>query len=132
MNQKDRLEIAKGQREYLYDKIEIFKGKSRKEQFLFAMAYGFKNNEKKVLKTKEGFFLIKDLRQEDEALINALAVYDTDSLEILTNKEKVYEIAEQYANAGILMLSDKIDSIQFGSFDNIFEKELRDILNVIR
>ncbi len=132
MNQKDRLEIAKGQREYLYDKIEIFKGKSRKEQFLFAMAYGFKNNEKKVLKTKEGFVLIKDLRQEDEALINALAVYDTDSLDILTDKDKVYEIAGQYANAGILMLSDKIDSIQFGSFDNIFEKELRDILNMIR
>ena len=68
----DRLSIEKGDREKYYDKVEIFKDKSRKEQFFLAMSLGFKNRAKCSLDKKEGFFLSKDLHSEDEALLNAL------------------------------------------------------------
>ena len=111
----------------LYDEIEIFKTKSRKEQFLLAMTIGFKDGAKLKLKSPDGFFLLKDLNQEDEALINAVAIKESDNIEVLLDKKKVYNIAEQYAHAGVRILHDKIISTQFGSFNVKFEKELFDI-----
>jgi len=131
MAQPDRLFIEKGERETLYDKIEIFGEKSRKEQFLFAMAFGFKNKIKRPLETKEGFFLTKDLRVEDEALMDIVAVYDTGSADILSDRGKVFKIAEEYAHAGINLLHGKISSIEYGSFNKHFEEDLYKILNGI-
>lgn len=128
-NIPDRIDIEKGERDTLYDNIDIFKNKSRKEQFIFAMAIGYKNKVKRKLETREGFFLIKDMRLDDEALINAIAINDTNSVEVLANKEDVFRIAEEYAHAGIKLLFDKIESTQFGSFEKQFEKELFDAYN---
>ncbi|VVB86457.1 Uncharacterised protein [uncultured archaeon] len=125
-NIPDRINVEKGERDNLYDKIELFKGKSRKEQFLFAMAIGFKNKVKRRLETTDGFFLIKDMRLEDEVLINAIAINDFNSVEVLSNKEDVFKIAEEYAHAGIKLLYDKMKSTQFGSFEKQFEKDIID------
>lgn len=125
----DRLYIDVNDRE-LYDKIEeqeMFKGRTRKEQFLFAMALGVRNDITIPLRTKEGFFLVKDLRPEDEALINAVVLWNEGSADILSDKEKAYKIAEEYAHAGIKLLVDKIESVEFGSFWKQFEKELYEI-----
>lgn len=122
----DRLHIDVNDRE-LYDKIEeqeMFKGRTRKEQFLFAMALGVRNDITIPLRTREGFFLAKDLRPEDEALINAVVLWHEGSVDILSDKEKAYKIAEEYAHAGIKLLVDKIESVEFGSFWKQFEKEL--------
>lgn len=125
----DRLHIDVNDRK-LYEKIEeqeMFKGRTRKEQFLFAMALGVRNEVTIPLKTKEGFFLIKDLRPEDEALINAVVLWNEGSVDILSDKEKAYKIVEEYAHAGIKLLVDKIESVEFGSFWKQFEKELYEI-----
>ncbi len=122
----DRFYIDEGTRE-LYVKLElepIFKNKSRKEQFLFTMGLGFKNSLKVPIKKMDGFFLAKDLKQDDEALIYSLALYDKMAIEILADKAAVYKIAEEYANGGIQILTDRINSTQYGSFDRILEMEL--------
>lgn len=132
----DRLNIDKKTDRELYDALDNekmlrFKDKggirTRKEQFLFAMSIGFKNKSKRPLESKEGFFLLKDMRPDEEALINAVAIADTDSIEVLSKKEDVFKIAEEYAHAGIKLLVDKIQSTQFGSFDKQFEKELLEL-----
>jgi len=126
----DRLYIDRDDRK-LYEKIEkedVFKGRTRKEEFLFAMAIGFKNKVKRSLKMKEGFFLTKDLKPEDETLINVIAIWGSNSVEVLlSNKEKVFEIAEEYAHGGIRLLHDSIESTQYGSFSKQFEKTLHEI-----
>ncbi len=130
----DRLNVDPKDRRELYKKIEeekIFKDKTRKEQFLFAMAIGFKSNIRIPLKAKDGFFLVKDLRAEDEALINSLALFTNNSVEVLADKEKVFKIAEEYAHAGIRLLVDKIESTEFGSFWKHFERELCEIFDEI-
>jgi hypothetical protein len=118
----------------LYEKIEneqVFSDKTRKEQFMFAMATGFRNGVKRPIETREGFFLAKDLRSEDEALMYALALFDHDSPEVLLDRKEVFQIAEQYAHAGIRLLADKVESVEFGSFDKIYERELKTLLDEI-
>jgi hypothetical protein len=130
----DRLSIGKEANDRaIYNKLEndIFEGKSRKEQFLFAMALGFKNDVRRSLKGKDGFFLAKDLGPIEESLINTIAIGATDSVDILANRSAVYEIAEEYAHGGIRILCGKVESTQFGSFYKQFEKELVEIYDGI-
>jgi len=123
----DRLNIDPKDRE-LYEKISeevpLFHDKNRKEQFLFAMAFGFSNSTRMPLKTRDGFFLRKDLKMEDETLINAVALHEADGVDILSDKSSIYRVAEEYAHAGIKLLTDKIASVEFGTFWKQFEKEM--------
>jgi len=129
----DRFYIDKEDRPY-YKKAEDenivnFKNKNQKEQFLLAMAVGFENDQKRELKTRDGFFFSNDLGPEGKTLVNALAICKHGSVDILANEKGVFDIAEQYASAGIRLLVDSIDRVQFGKFDKIFEKDLLEMLN---
>ena len=133
----DRLNIDKKDRELykILDLEEIVKFKdnggtrTRREQFIFAMAYGFNNGVKRPLNTTEGFVLEKDLHKEDYALLDAIAIYDTDSVEVLADRKAVFKIAEEYAHAGIMLLSDKIKSSQLGLYEKELEKALFEIFS---
>jgi hypothetical protein len=130
----DRLYIDKEDRE-LYDhdtvKSEILRGRERKEQFLLAMAIGFKNQVKRPLDAREGFFLAKNMHPEDEALVDTVAIYDTGSADVLPDREAVFRIAEEYAHAGIRLLYDKATSGQPGSFFKKLELELFSLLEAL-
>jgi|LSQX01.3.fsa_nt_gb hypothetical protein len=128
----DRLYIDKKDRPR-YDKLnEIdilrFKDKggtrTRREQFLIALSYGFKNKRKQKIKSREGFVLYKDLHPEDNSLIKCIAIYEEGDENILSDLKKVYTIAEEYAHAGIMLLCELIDSASHGTFERRIEKEL--------
>lgn len=123
----DRIYMDKADRE-LYDKLKaepVFEKQSRKEQFLLAMAYGFKNGAKRKCSSKENLFLLKDCRKEDEVLMFAVAIADTGDAGVVVDRGRAFEIAEQYAHAGLRLLIDKVESAAFGGFEVRFEKELR-------
>lgn len=122
----DRLSIDKNTDRDLYDalKEDIFEGTTRKQQFFFAMAFGYLYNVRVELETTEGFFLAKDMGPEDESIISALAIAETDSVVILANQFAIYKIAEEYAHGGIRILYDEVTSKQPGSFYKRFEKEI--------
>lgn len=130
----DRLNIDKSDRElYDHDTIsnEILADRTRKEQFLFAMAAGFKNQVRRPLDSREGFFLAKDMGPKDEALLDAVAIHDTESADVLADREAVYRIAEEYAHAGIKLLYDMVTSSQPGSFYKQLEVELFTLLDAL-
>ncbi len=106
-------------------------GRSRKEQFLYFLAVGVTNGAKIPLKKKDqgGFFLLKDLKTEDEAMINSVAMWHENSANILADRSKVLEIAEQYAHGGIQITAQAIESLQFGSFQKKLEQNLWNIFN---
>ena len=111
---------------------DLFKNKSRKEHFLYAMAIGFKNNVRLPFESRDGLFRTTDLRPEDESLIKALALISTDNnFEILSNKDEMYTIAEEYAHGGIRIIIDKIESTPFGSYELHCEKDLFDTFNAL-
>jgi hypothetical protein len=129
----DRLYVGRGDKE-IYDRLErewILRGKTRKEQFLLAMAYGFKSGLRRPLDHREEFFLRKDLRIEDEALLYAVAIQAEGKLDVLCDKEKVFRIAQEYAHAGIRLLDGEVASTSFGTFEKKFEKGLFDVFEEI-
>ncbi len=120
----DRLSIDRNDRK-LYDEIKLFKKKTNKEKFLFAMAYGYINNVKFPIKSKDGFILNQNLIPEDKALIYSLAIKDSKSPEVLLNLQDVYTIVEGYAHAGLKLLYDESTTgVEPGSFSLKLEKEI--------
>ena len=131
----DRLHIDKKDRD-LYNALDQedilkFKGgtRSRKEQFFFALSIGYQNKIRSIIDNKEGWFNSRDLNIEDETILNAIAVGETKTAEIILNKSEVFEIAQEYAHAGIRILCDKIKSTPIGIFEAKLENELQDIIS---
>ena len=132
-NNPDRLFIDKKDRKLFNTlKKEIFKDIQNKDQFLFAMSIGYKNNAKRVLDSKEGFFLSGYMNLEDKALINSIAIAEKGSIDVLDDTELVYSISQEYAHGGIRLLHDEATTQQYGSFIKQFEKEIIDILGTIK
>lgn len=131
----DRINIRKNDRENYKElqKQEPFKGKTNKEIFMMAMAIGFHvGNRIKFCKgEKEGWFLLKDLNDEEKSIIYGLAINE-EGLNILLEMDKIYSITEEYANGGIKILKDKIFSGDPGSYIKKLETELVNILKKIK
>ncbi len=128
-NVPDRLYVGKGDIE-LYNKLQqewILRGKSRKEQFMLALAFGFKNGVSDEIDQPKEFFRREYLRTEDEALLYAVAIKAKGELDLLSDLEAVFKIAQEYAHAGIRLLADEIAGTSFGSFEKKFEKSLFEI-----
>lgn len=120
MKKKDQLvlNISKDAKEII-DKIdkERFLGlnnpeTSRTDLFLFAMALGLETDTKIPLSNKEGLtrtsYLIKD-----EALLYSVFIDkmgDKNNLEECTEKNKVFELAEEYANTGFDLIKNMMDT----------------------
>ena len=106
--------------------------RSRKEQFLYFMAVGVANNTKLPIKKREsgGFFLLKDLRPEDDTLIDAVAIWHEGKADVLSDRSRVLDIAEGYAHAGIRFVVDSIAN-QPGSLVKKIERDLWSIYSKV-
>jgi len=129
----DRLYVDEIGDKKIYDMLKndepFFKNNSsNKELFLFAMALGFKNQKRLPLGKRLGYFLEKDLKYEDHVLLNAIAISETQTLDVLTDKEKIFKIAEEFAHGGLKILSKEIGPGQFGSFSKNFELKLDQLM----
>jgi len=127
----DTLCIDKDDRE-LYERLEseaLFEGTVRKDQFFMAMAYGFRNRIKRRLENREGSGLFRTsyLRPDDEALLSAVALSDSGSVDVLANRAEVFRIAEEYAHAGIRILIAELEAAEYGSYAKRVEKQLSDL-----
>jgi hypothetical protein len=130
----DRLYMDRDSDKRLYDQLDresLFKA-DRKEQFLLAMAFGFRNACRVPLRVREGLFLTQVMHPEDEALLDAVAVHCSNGdLTVIADRGKVYAIAEEYAHGGLRLLSEWLGSIQMGSANGQFELELREYADTI-
>lgn len=126
----DRVNIRKSDRkDYKFlQEQEPFEGKTNKEVFMMAMAVGFhKGNRIEFHKgEKEGFFLLKDLNDKEKSIFYAIAIAE-EGVNVLLDTNKVYSIAEEYANGGIKLLKDKIFDGDAGSYVKKLESELIEI-----
>lgn len=123
----DRLYIDKKDRR-LYDELkekeDMFKGMKNKELFILAMIIGFDHGAKNELNTKDGYFLAKDLDENDWALFNAIAIWEHDTVNVLKETGDVYSVAEEYAHYGIKILHHWVVNTPYGSFPKEFESAL--------
>lgn len=105
--------------------------KENKELFLFAMAVGFKYDRPLPINKREGYILYIRFTPEEMALINAVAFYHTDDIKILNSKQAAFKIAEEYANAGIKIITDELNSSAYGDFSRRIEKRLNGVFEEI-
>jgi hypothetical protein len=132
----DRLYIEKKDRERFYDRILSkdsplgrHNGFKNNDIFLIAMCIGYREKCKEELEKREGYFLEKDLSTEEKCLIYALAVNEENNLEVLLNKKRIYDIAEQYAKGGISLLFNMIFGPSYGTFEKRFEANIVNALS---
>ena len=101
----------------------------RKQQFFVALGLGYMFGEPTPLSKKDLMFLEKDMKEDEVALLWAIAIKEKGSIEHVEGKDEVYKIAEEYANTGIKYL-DKIE--KESSFDNYLKKFEKMVLNEIK
>lgn len=100
-----------------------------KEVFLLAAVLGFKKGQRIHIKgDKESYFRVETLKEGDIALMDAIAIKETENLDIINNKKEVFTIIEEYAHAGIQILKDMVFDKDSGSFIKKFEADLRECL----
>lgn len=128
-SEPDRLYIRRKDKE-IYDRIlgsgsplSRDLGFENKDIFLLAMSLGHRVKNRRALDKRLGYFLSKNLDDEDTAVMCALAVAEEGDLAVLFNQKRVFSIAEEYAAGGIRLLQDKVQS-GMGSFSKRFESEL--------
>ena len=92
-----------------------FYKKDLKDVFIFSMALAFKLGKKKPLEKKKDIADISVFTESQLLLIKSVAVTAENNLEVLLDEKKKFEIAEEYANAGIYILHEII----FESKENI-------------
>lgn len=92
-----------------------------------SMLMGFKEGGTLELDQKEGYVRTEYLNDEEQALIKTIAVANEGTLNVLIDKKKVYDIAEQYAAYGIRLLHDTVLSGEYGTYAKKLESELLQI-----
>lgn len=122
----DRVYISTEDREKyekLKKEISFLSDKDAKDLFLFAFVYGVRFNSKKALTKKEGYFRTEYLKDADKALLRIVGIF-YESFEILDDLDRVLELAEKYAHAGIDILINDLKSKSIGTFEKKLELSL--------
>jgi len=89
---------------------------SNREVFLLAMSYGFSHGAFAASMKRAGNGpRVQYFKPEDQALMAAVQLGHDKSIENLPDMEKRYELAELYAQGGILLLRAAVsDAIRYG------------------
>jgi hypothetical protein len=67
---------------HLYDDINFLQGFERKDQFMFALAFGYINDFKPSLNKKEFITRTSYLKEEDHAVLNAVAIESKGNIDV--------------------------------------------------
>lgn len=84
-----------------------FYEQNRKDLFVFAMGYGRKKAGRQEVNASHALFGLSALSDEQDWIIKATAVKHEGDPGVLRDERQVYEIAREYAKAGIHELHSK-------------------------
>ena len=116
--QRNRIFVDKFHRDLIYGELtkppddeKVFE--SMKNLFMLAVFMGYP--EKKRVPLTSGnridIFRWDQLGEDDVTLLRALALAETGDVAVLSDQGKILTIAEEYANAGIMEIQEKIEEI---------------------
>ena len=109
------------------DSSSIFKKKERVDVFMYALALGFDAGKRLPLIKKAANLNPSAISGEERWLMRSIAVTDTEDLNVIKDHKEVVKIAEEYANAGIIILRDMIKNSTLESEKDVeFQTKLYD------
>lgn len=100
----------------LQGKNSPFAGASNSEMFMYALVTGFDAGLRVPLKTTDGLLHEHYLKPNELSIIKSIAINEEDSLDVLLDMKKVFHIAEEYANGGIIILNTGVFDGEYGSY----------------
>ena len=106
------------------EKDSPFYKRENKDVFIMATIMGLKYGARMPLKSKEGFFREEYLNNDERSIIKAIAISEEKDVSVLNDMDKVYQIAEEFAKAGIRYLRDSVFTKEHGSYLKRLESEL--------
>jgi hypothetical protein len=85
-----------------------FYGATNHDLFVFTVGYGMKYTVPKNTEDELAFFGRHQLSEMQQTVIEAVAIKEERDVRVLRDKRRVYEIAEEYANAGVEKLYGRV------------------------
>ena len=91
-----------------------------KNLFMLAAFIGFLQEKWVTLGTnRRNIFARTVFKEDDLALLRALALAKTGNIEVLTNEKEIQRIAEGYANGGITLIKEQIEEAPGNRTENL-------------
>lgn len=79
------------------------------DSFMFAVGYGRRHSEPQPTESEEhAFFGRSQLSDTQRSVLEAVAVSQEGTVQVLRDQRRVYELAEQFANAGVKKLYQRV------------------------
>jgi len=103
-----------------YNDLYNFEEAQRKERFLLAMAVGEAagGDSYPIQRKNDGSYVLdKYLSLDDYALIYSIAINKFKSAEVVCEKEKIYEYAQNCAHLGFKLLLEEVTNTSHGSVE---------------
>lgn len=96
---------------------------SMKNLFMLATFIGYKNKKRVPLENRVDIFSWQVLATDEEyvSLLYALAVTETNGVEVLANRNEILSIAEEYANAGIIQIQEQVKEMPGDKIENLLD-----------
>ena len=95
------------------DREALLPFESMKNLFMLATFIGYQEGKRVPLGKHQGIFAWSQFsKDEDVPLLRALALAETGNVEVLTDQREILHIAEEYANAGIVVIQEKIEAMR--------------------
>ena len=118
--QSNRIFVDKSHRDLIYGELtkplddeKVSPFESMKHLFMLAVFIGYRGKKRIPLTSgnRIDIFRWDQLGEEDVTLLRALALAETGDVAVLSDQVRILTIAEEYANAGIMEIQEKIDEI---------------------
>ena len=96
---------------------------SMKNLFMLATFIGYKNKKRVPLENRVDIFSWQVLATDEDylSLLYALAVTETNGVEVLTDRNKILSVAEEYANGGILQIEEEVKEMPGDKIENLLD-----------
>lgn len=104
----------------------------KRENFILLMAYGFSIGFKTKFENPKAqgndTFVMNQLTEEELSLVYAVALSDSEDVEIVNDDVKVADIAMEYANTGIIALKQLEENSQKGNRLKKLQADIHDFI----
>ncbi len=92
----------------MMDQLSPFKGKNMSDIFVYAAVFGFKNNKRTELLVKRPQISAVAFTKSQKSILLTIAISDRQNIDVLFDADRVIDIIEQYANAGVEILEQDL------------------------
>jgi len=115
----------------------VFKGNDKKDReykyiFMMCLALGYKTGKRTPVTNTNGLLNVSSFEEDDLWTMAAIALEETDDIQVMKNGPEIKKIATEYAHTGLSILEDLIFENGPKTFELVIEGKARDELKALK